>query len=77
MSLLQKKKKKRKKKEKKRKKELGVSGDLEVKDPTLALLWCRFDPWPVNFHMPQAQANKKSKSYKRQILKDIYSFLTE
>ena len=35
-----------------------------VKDPTLllqclrSLLWQEFDPWPRNFHMPQAQSNK-------------------
>ena len=26
-------------------------GGLEVKDPALSLLWCRFDPWPKNFSM--------------------------
>ena len=26
-----------------------------VKDPMLSLLWCEFDPWPGNFHMPLAQ----------------------
>ena len=34
----------------------------QVKDPTLSvpwlgfLLWCAFDPWPRNFHMPQVRA---------------------
>ena len=26
-----------------------------VKDLVLPLLWCWFDPWSRNFHMPQAQ----------------------
>ena len=39
-----------------------------VKDPALSLpplrslLWCRFDPWPENFHMLQAQQPKKNVS---------------
>ena len=24
-----------------------------------SLLWCRFNPWPKNFHMPQAWPKKK------------------
>ena len=24
-----------------------------VKDAALSLLWCGFDPWPGNIHMPQ------------------------
>ena len=37
----------------------------QVKDPVLSLqwlgslLWCRFNPWPGNFHMPWAQPKKK------------------
>ena len=27
-----------------------------VKNLTLSLPWCRFDPWPRNFHMAWAQA---------------------
>ena len=30
-----------------------------VKDPPLALLWHGFDPWPGNFHMPQAGKERK------------------
>ena len=26
--------------------------DQWVKDPTLSLLWCRFNPWPGNFYRP-------------------------
>ena len=26
-----------------------------MKDPAWSPLWHRFDPWPGNFHMPQAQ----------------------
>ena len=39
-----------------------------VKDPALSLqwlgplLWRMFNPWPRNFHMPQAQPGKKKKS---------------
>ena len=32
-----------------------------VKDPALSLLCCRFNPWPGNSCMPQAQTKKKSK----------------
>ena len=38
-----------------------------VKDPVLSLqqlgslLWCRFSPWPRNFHMLQAWQKKKKK----------------
>ena len=33
----------------------------QVKDPTLSLLWYRFDPWPRNFCMQRkwAKINKK------------------
>ena len=31
----------------------------QVKDPALSLLWPRFDPWPRNFHMPQAWKTKE------------------
>ena len=34
-------------------------GGLVVKDPVLSMLWCRFDPWPGNFCMPQVQTTKK------------------
>ena len=30
----------------------------QVKDLGL-LLWCRFDPWPGNFHMPLARPKRK------------------
>ena len=29
-----------------------------LKDPVLALLWCRFDPWPGNFHILQVWQKK-------------------
>ena len=29
-----------------------------VKDPVMSLLWCGFDPWPRNFHMPEVQGKK-------------------
>ena len=38
-----------------------------VEDPALlplwlgTMLWCQFDPWPGNFHMPWAWARKKKK----------------
>ena len=32
-----------------------------VKDPLLAQLWHRFNPWPRNFHMFQMQPKKKKK----------------
>ena len=38
-----------------------------VKDPALSLqqlqslLWCRSDPWPGNFCVPQVQPKKKNK----------------
>ena len=31
-----------------------LPGNLVVKDPALSLKWCRFVPWPRNFHMLQA-----------------------
>ena len=42
-------------------------GGLAVKDLALTLLWlrlllwCRFDPWPGNFHMLWVQPQKKKK----------------
>ena len=42
-----------------------------VKNPALSLqwlgslLWLRFDPWPGNFHMPQAQQKKRKKTRPR------------
>ena len=33
-----------------------------VKDP---VLWCRFDPWPGNFHMPQAWPKKQKERKKK------------
>ena len=30
------------------------------------LLWCRFDPWPRNFHMPQAWPKNKKIKYRGQ-----------
>ena len=27
-----------------------------------SLLWCTFDPWPRNFHMPRMQPNTKTKN---------------
>ena len=33
-------------------------GGLVVKDLALSLLWLRFDPWPRNFCMLQAQSEK-------------------
>ena len=41
----------------------------QVKDPALSLqwlgslLWCRFDPWPRDFHMPWTwpKQNKRKK----------------
>ena len=48
----------------------GSSFAQQVKDPTLAwqglksLLWCGFDPWPGNFHMPHT-AKKEKKKKKR------------
>ena len=32
-----------------------------VKDLALSLLWHRFDPWPGNFHVPQAEPKKNPK----------------
>ena len=46
----------------------------QVKDPVLllwqlwALLWCRFDPWLENFHMPQAWPKIKKIQLKCSIL---------
>ena len=33
----------------------------QVKDPAWSLQWCRFHPWPRNFHMPLVQQKKKKK----------------
>ena len=41
----------------------------QVKDPVLSLqqlgllLWCGFNPWPGNFHMPWVQKKKKKKKF--------------
>ena len=43
-----------------------VEGGLEVKDPSLFLLWHRLDPWPRNFHMLQAWAKKKREKCEKQ-----------
>lgn len=40
---------------------LEFPGGLMVKGLALPLLWPRFDPWPRNFHMPQAQTKRKRK----------------
>ena len=39
----------------------------QVKDLALSLLWCRFDPWPGNFHMPWAWPKKEKEKEKKQI----------
>ena len=39
-------------------------GGHEVKDSVLSLLWCRFNPLPRSFHMPQAWPNKKKMHFK-------------
>ena len=56
----------------------------QVKGPALSLqqlrslLWLRFDPWPGNFHMPQAQPlhltkkKKKKKKKKKSALYPLY-----
>ena len=38
---------------------LEFPGSLVVKNPALSLLWCEFDLWPEDFHMPCAQPPKK------------------
>ena len=35
----------------------------QIKDPALSLRWRRFDPWPGNFYMVQAQPKKKEWLY--------------
>ena len=53
---------KRKKDQKKKKKELLLRSSFvvqQIKDPALSLRWRRFDPWPGNFYMVQAQPKKK------------------
>ena len=55
----------------------------QVKDPALSLkqlrslLWCRFDPWPGNLHMPQAQPKRKKNgnSQNMWILNTTFFFL--
>ena len=43
----------------------------QIKDPVLSLQqlrslpWCRFDPWPGNFHRLQAQQKKQNKQTKQ------------
>ena len=37
-------------------------GELSLQPFGSLLLWCRFNPWPRNFHMLQAWSNKKKKS---------------
>ena len=34
-------------------------GGIAVKHLVLSLLWFRFDPWPGNFHMPEAWPKKE------------------
>ena len=31
----------------------------QVKNLASSLLWCRFDPWPRNFHITMARPKKK------------------
>ena len=40
-------------------------GGLEVKDPTLSLLWRGFGPWPKNFCMSGVLPQKKKKEKRR------------
>ena len=46
---------------------LEFPGGRVVKDPALSLLWlgsllwCRFNPWPGNFHVPQVPQKRKKK----------------
>ena len=46
-------------------------GGLVIKDPVLSmlwlgsLLWCGFDSWPWNLHMPQPWPKKKKKKKKK------------
>ena len=48
-----------------------------VKDPELSLLelllWCGFDPWPRNFHMPVEAPQKKKKKRKEKRKRNNYS----
>ena len=44
------------------------------------LLWCGFDPWPKNFHMPQAQPEKESERVRERApikLKSVWSTITQ
>ena len=50
---------KKKKKKDKNKRVFKSSGGLAVKDSSLSLLWLRFDPWPGNLCVSQAQPKKK------------------
>ena len=59
---------KREKKKNFKKRKLGFPTVVQqVKDLVLLQLWNRsqlwsgFNPWPANFHMPQAQTKKKKK----------------
>ena len=44
-----------------------------VKDPALSLqwlgslLWLKFEPWPRNFHMPQATQKKKKNTVNKRL----------
>ena len=49
------------KKKKKITRQVEFLGGLVVKDLVLSLLWHRFDLWPRNFCILQAQPNKKAK----------------
>ena len=42
---------------------------LEVKDLASSLLWCRFDPWPGNFHVPWVWGEKEVLQWIRQMNK--------
>ena len=42
---------------------MGFPGGLDVKDPALSLLLCKFNPWPENFPIPQVQAKRKDTTY--------------
>ena len=39
-------------------------GGSVVKDLALSLLWCKFDPWPRNFHMLQGWPKRKKEREK-------------
>ena len=52
-----------------------------VKDLVLSLLWvrlllwCRFSPWPGNFHMPQVRQKNKRLNFSNKSLMCIYSLM--